>query len=212
MGRAGKWIAAIWFAVFVLGCKSKEQERAELKEEIKRELLAEQQKQQGAQTQAMGEGIQQAIAARVRDKTARRHMTTQAVMNVRKMYDSAISYYESEHSDANGNILPKQFPASVAVTPAKSCCQYPDGKCPVDENVWKNPTWVGLNFSVDDPHYYRYEFQSSGTDAKAKFVALAYGDLDCNGVFSTFERIGSVDSKGDVQTVGGGLYVINDIE
>ena len=41
-----------------------------------------------------------------------------------------------------------------------------------------------------------YEYNSNGlTGADARFTAAAYADLDCDGVFSTFERYGYGDEN-----------------
>jgi hypothetical protein len=126
-------------------------------------------------------------------KYIRRSKSTEATMNVRRLADSAMSYYEEEHADRSGAILSKQFPVSAGPTPAKSCCGHPGNKCPPDADQWtKNPTWNALNFSVDDPHYFRLTFLSSGTGDSATFTARAEGDLDCKGVVSTFERTGRI--------------------
>lgn len=53
--------------------------------------------------------------------------------------------------------------------------------------IWESMTWMALQFSVNNPHYYSYEFTSSGEGEAAKFTARAIGDLDCDGTFSTFE-------------------------
>ena len=134
-------------------------------------------------------------------------------MNIRKLFDSSVSYYEAEHSDKTGAILARQFPASAAVTPATKCCGNTGGKCKPAPTTFQDTggTWSALNFSVDDPFYYSYKYTSSGTDTSSKFSADAYGDLNCNGTYSTFERVGSVDAKFNV-TGGAGLYVVNDIE
>ncbi len=129
---------------------------------------------------------------------ARRSKMVEASMNVRKLADSATSYYEGEHADISGNILPKQFPASIGLTPARSCCEQ-GGKCMPDQTTWNNESWAALNFSVDDPYYFQYEFTSSGTEKNAKFTARAIGDIDCSGRKSVFERSGHVLDDGSVQ-------------
>ena len=49
---------------------------------------------------------------------------------------------------------------------------------------------------MDDPHYYRYEFISSGVSTSAEFTARAQGDLDCDGIESTYEMYGTVGDQG----------------
>jgi len=158
-------------------------------------------------------GILAAVAIPAFMKYIRRSKTTEASMNVRKLFDSSVSYYEAEHADRAGAILAKQFPASVATTPSTKCCTNAGEKCTPDPNLWQDAagTWASLNFSVDDPFYYQYQYDSAGTDTGSSFTARATGDLDCDDIYSTFERIGKVDSQHNV-TGGSGLYVNNDIE
>ncbi len=46
---------------------------------------------------------------------------------------------------------------------------------------------------MKDQHYYLYQFDSTGTLSMARFTASAYGNLDCDSVFSTFQRLGEGD-------------------
>jgi type IV pilus assembly protein PilA len=158
-------------------------------------------------------GILAAVAIPAFMKYIRRSKTTEATMNIRKMYDSSVAYYEAEHSDPSGTILARQFPAPVSIVPTTPCCSGAGGKCVPSAvaSQWKNATWTALNFSVDDPFYFSYLYQSTGTEKASTFQAFAHGDLDCDGVFSTYERSGSVDGNNNV-TGGAGLYVVNDIE
>lgn len=146
-------------------------------------------------------------------KYIRRSKTTEATMNIRKMYDGAVSYYEAEHASSTGAIVAKQFPDTVtAPTPAlTTCCASTGQKCAPSATYWTAQTWQALNFSMDDPHYYSYSFPSSGTGTASIFDATANGDLDCDASYSTFSRHGSVDSTGSV-TGGSGIYSKNDIE
>src|SRR4051794_17918250 len=78
-------------------------------------------------------GILAAVAIPSFMKYIRRSKTTEAAMNIRKLYDSSVAYYESEHAAPNGDILAKQFPkgASVATwVPAQgTCAGSPGQKC-----------------------------------------------------------------------------------
>ena len=146
-------------------------------------------------------------------KYIRRSKTTEALMNIRKLYDSSVSYFSSERSNSTGTILAKQFPAGLAAaSPAKgACCLSTGKKCVPNNALWTNVTWKSLNFSVDDPFYYSYQYSSAGSDTTSTFSADAFGDLNCNSTYSTYERKGSVDSKFNVSG-GAGVYVVNDIE
>ena len=140
-------------------------------------------------------GVLSAVAIPSFMKYIRRSKTTEASMNLRKLYDSSVTYYEAEHADATGNILTKQFPNTKAWTPPQGqCCTETGQKCgpPAHITDWTDPTWQALSFSIRDPHYYSYQYDSDGT----QFTARAVGDLDGDGVRSTFERAGRLDNGG----------------
>jgi hypothetical protein len=129
-------------------------------------------------------------------------------------------------------MLPRQFPPDwfdhdtgqpIIMPPPEffaRCCNFPGGKCPP---VWRWPFppdaiaklhqefFDPLNFSLDEPFSFHYAYRSTGTDRTAQFTAGAFGNLDCDDEWSTYERTGSVDSGFNV-VGGGGLYIHNDIE
>src|SRR5260370_10475509 len=75
-------------------------------------------------------GILAAVAIPAFRKYIRRSKTVEATMNIRKLYDSSVSYYEGEHAAIDGTIVPRQFPISVGPTPAVNfCCGQPGDKC-----------------------------------------------------------------------------------
>jgi type IV pilus assembly protein PilA len=77
------------------------------------------------------------------------------------------------------------MPASVGPTPplGTCCAQDPeDGKCRPDPSYWQHPSWQALQFSIADPSYFSYELINDGTTLELR----AYGDLDCDGEYSTF--------------------------
>jgi type IV pilus assembly protein PilA len=153
-------------------------------------------------------GLLAAVAIPAFIKYIRRAKTAEATMNLRKLFDSSVSYFESESAARSGSIVSKQFPDSTGATPTVgSCCGSPGDKCPspTGEQWTLIPTWAALNFSVEDPFYYSYQYSSAGTDVYSSFTAHAWGDLNCDGTYSQFERVGIVDSARNVQG-GSGLY------
>lgn len=154
-------------------------------------------------------GILAAIAIPAFMKYIRRAKTVEAEMNLRRLYDSTIAYYEGQpKSDQAGNPLPMGMPASTGPSPpANTCCGQPGDKCKPATTIFDDPTWATLNFSVDDPFYYWYVY----TSTPSSFQAIAHGNLDCDTEFSTFMRSGSVAA--DRTLVGSGaLFIKNDIE
>lgn len=85
-----------------------------------------------------------------------------------------------------------KFPVgSVPLTPATDCCKGEGGKCQPDPKAWTAGPWAALEFTIDDPHLFRYSYES--TDGTS-FTATAVGDLDCSGRPQTFTLKGSVEA------------------
>jgi type IV pilus assembly protein PilA len=126
-------------------------------------------------------GILAAIAVPAFMQYIKRAKTAEAEGQVSRIYGAARAYYLA--------VVPMQFPDPVPMTPVESCCAT-GGRCLPNAAIWDTPTWKALYFSVDDPHYYRYAFYSEGVLETAKFLAYAYGDLDCDGILSTFSMYG----------------------
>lgn len=106
------------------------------------------------------------------------------------------------YAEANG-----RFPDSAPLTPAIP----PRGKKEVDPpGTWETPTWKALGFRPAPegaPHAYSFSFESTGD----RFVAQARGDLDGDGVLSTFEIRGRA-TKGEKPAVVPGVYVESELE
>ena len=82
----------------------------------------------------------------------------------------------------------------------------------VDAGTWEDPGWKALGFTAAEAHLnYAYSFISRGSGATAHFTARAVGDLTCDGVMATFERLGRLDRAGTV-TVSAGVYGLNEFE
>lgn len=157
-------------------------------------------------------GILAAVAIPAFVKYTRRSKTSEATMNLRRLYDASLTYYADEHSARGGQIVPRQFPQTVASTPNAPACQNgAEFKIAPDPAHWVSPSWAALQFSIDDPSYFQYDYVAQGIAAEAAFTAGAHGDLDCDGAFSTFERVGSIDAANNLQA-GSSVFVRNGIE
>lgn len=81
------------------------------------------------------------------------------------------------------------FPASSPLTPA----QVPRATLELDPpRTWDHPTWRLLGFGFETPHAYAFQFDSEGGPQGSRFTATAHGDLDGDGVVSTFRTGGAV--------------------
>lgn len=95
---------------------------------------------------------------------------------------------------AAGSPIENAFPESAPWTPATT----PRGELQVDPpGTWDGATWRALDFSFDAAHAYSFSFESSNGEARSSFVARARGDLDGDGVTSSFSISGSVDRGGE---------------
>jgi type IV pilus assembly protein PilA len=164
-------------------------------------------------------GILAAMAIPAFSKYVRRAKTTEAVMNLRKLFDGAVAYYERDYSDRFGRVLPPQFPGvglNYGPVPGiNPCCGQAADKC--DPTIaghresFDFSVWQALNFAVDDPHYYWYHFRSAGTGVGSGFTASSHGNLNCNDAWSTFERVGGVAEDGGVMG-GSGVFSVRPLE
>jgi hypothetical protein len=107
-----------------------------------------------------------------------------------------------EFTEAEGHL-----PASAPMTPHLP----PRGVKAVDPTgTWDIPEWNALRFAAAPegvPHAYSFSLDSHGSGV----VARARGDLDGDGVLSTFELRGSVDGQHHV-TLEPGLHVEEELE
>jgi hypothetical protein len=104
----------------------------------------------------------------------------------------------------------ERFPESAPLTPAAP----PRGKKEVDPpGTWEGPTWKALAFrpaAEGVPHAYAFSFDSP---SGATFVAQSRGDLDGDGLLSTFEIRGDVRRPADQKPgVAPGMYVEAELE
>jgi hypothetical protein len=107
-----------------------------------------------------------------------------------------------EYAEGHG-----RFPDSAPLTPSPP----PRGKKEVDPpGAWDTPAWKALGFRAAPegvPHAYAFAFEGAGTG----FVARARGDLDGDGVLSTFETRGSA-RPGERPQIEPGMYVEAELE
>jgi prepilin-type N-terminal cleavage/methylation domain-containing protein len=155
-------------------------------------------------------GILAAVAIPAMVKYLRRAKTTEAVDKLAFLYRSSSTYATGERV-ARGlgaaSIAP-QFPATAPITPAA----VPAGVRVTDPaGTWDNATWQALDFSIADPHYYCYQYDSTGVGPAARFTARALGDLDGDSTRSTFERAGGLNAQNEMFG-SPGIYMENELE
>jgi type IV pilus assembly protein PilA len=153
-------------------------------------------------------GILAAVAVPAFLKYIKRSKTSEATMQLRKLYDSSATYFATDWADSTGTLVPHQFPVSADMTHGAPALAT---KILTPEDDWAaTSTWTSLNFAVTDPHLYAYQYDSDGTDNDSTFTASAFGDLDGDSTWSTFVRFGTIDNM--EVTGSGGLYIANELE
>jgi hypothetical protein len=91
---------------------------------------------------------------------------------------------------ASGLPTESAYPDSAPFTPATT----PRAELVLDPpGTWDAPTWRALDFAFDAPHAYSFAFESNDTEARSTFTARARGDLDGDGVTSSFSVSGSIE-------------------
>ncbi len=159
-------------------------------------------------------GILAAVAIPAFTRYVKKSRTTEAVGHLNKEWSGSLTYYESDHMATGGVPQPKQFPgpSGVLANSGAQCGCSTGGRCPGGDSVWQtDPVWLALNFSLPDPMNYLPSYNSTGTGAAAQFTAQATGDLNCNSTLSKFQRVGSINSSGDV-TGSYQPYIENELE
>lgn len=120
-----------------------------------------------------------------------------------RMVTSAVGY-------ANGRPQNISFPPSAPLSPA----EVPRGIAAADPpGTWEHLTWKSLEFSFEHPHCFAFKFDSAldPTTGVMRFVATAHGDLDGDGVISTFEVRGERIPGKDARVLPG-MFIDRKVE
>ena len=152
------------------------------------------------------------IAAWTRTRPRPAAKTLQAMDQMNKMWRGSVAYYETDHFNATGQLLPRQFPGPAAALEGNTACGCLRGGCPGGSAIWtSDPVWKALNFSLPEAHDFMPAYEARGVGTNAQFTVSSRGDTNCNGVFAEFSRTGHVDSDGKV--TGSWLPVVrNELE
>ena len=64
--------------------------------------------------------------------------------------------------------------------------------CKPDESQWEKEPWTTFMFGIWFDSHYSYEYRvKEASGPKASFEVFAYGDLDCDGTYSTYHLTGT---------------------
>lgn len=145
-----------------------------------------------------------AVAIPLVSKYLKKSKTSEASLNLRKIYDGEVAYYSEEHTDSSGGLLSKVF---VAFSPEPAI--------PTDNKQtgnWDANGWGIIKFSSESPVMYSYSVEIDGVDLTASFTARAQGDIDGDGATSLFERIGVVNTTSGIVEGGAAIFTLDELE
>jgi type IV pilus assembly protein PilA len=162
-------------------------------------------------------GILAAVAIPAFINYMRRAKTSEATLNIDRIFEGGIAYFEAEHvrRGVAGTILMRCLPPAAGPTPTAdpSAQKYNSSAAAAEFNA--SAAWKALDFSMGDNFYYQYEMVSSdgcGDSATGEtFYARARGDLDDDDLCSLFERAALITPSGTVQG-SSGIYKTNPLE
>jgi type II secretory pathway pseudopilin PulG len=191
-------------------------------------------------------GILAAIAVPALTKYMRRSKTSEARVQIAKLFDAASAYFNEEHVERGEvqvigqgggitTLAPHRCPhqsaqqtgaSQAGITPdlGTNCNLGPGGRCVPAEggggagyyemDLWaNNNVWSGLNFQMEQAHFFHYNFRASNSGTgygTCQFSAQAFGDLDDDAIYSTYERSAAADENG--VNAAAGLYIDQEIE
>ncbi len=125
-------------------------------------------------------------------KYVRHTKTAEAIASVEAIAKGAALYYNSSDSTQPTGTKLEAMRASRHFPPSSR------GSVPFDPtdvqgkryksamNDWLGSPWREIRFSIPQPQFYAYGFETEGAGSTAKGFASAKGDLDGNGVWSVY--------------------------
>ena len=142
-------------------------------------------------------GILAAVAIPAFTRYVKRSKTVEATSNVAAIYQAELAYYQAsvENLGMHG--------ASFVSLPPTPSAPPSSVKYPAAPGVWSR--WAPVGFSIASAHYYQYSVRAD----LESFTVRAIGDLDNDGVQSTFERVGRVEGG---EVFGAPIQIVNELE
>lgn len=117
--------------------------------------------------------------------------TAEVNENVERIFQQLRQHHQSARDKAA-----YRFPAAPATPAHIPCGKRPQG---ADAALWASPGWKAIGFAVTEPARFQYQVLAVGEGPSAGFTIRAHADLDCDGVYSTYERTGQLDGKGTLR-------------
>jgi type II secretory pathway pseudopilin PulG len=131
--------------------------------------------------------------------------TAEAVGSLAAIGQAAAAYYnESDSTQPAG--APESAARAMRHFPPPSRASVPPDLASIrgkryQSNLadWSPSPWRELHFSIPQPQFYAYSFDSTGNGPLGSATATAHGDLNGDGIFSTYFLTITPDAKGTAQ-------------
>ncbi len=139
-------------------------------------------------------GILAAVAIPAFMAYMKKSKTTEASLQLNILGKNAkVGYNESSYF-VNGT--------AVAAPQAGTCCASGaagNNHCPANSQAFATEvTWAALNFEIDEPTLFYYNYTGAGTGNLSTFTATATGDLDCDTTMITYTMAGTATNGNPV--------------
>lgn len=167
-------------------------------------------------------GILAAIAIPAFINYVKRSKTTEASVQIKAMYQGAATYYQGEMAGRAvvmvGTVAQVTRCTVLGGTPTTNIVASMGSQKTVLDWTAQDPAFAAIGFNPADPIYYQYLIAGGDgmcadmTTAPASLYTFrATGDLDDDGVLSTFEINSSVNMEGNLYS-SGGIFIANELE
>ena len=150
----------------------------------------------------------------------RRAKTSEAMGGIPVIFRGVQAYYQTEHTTRSGGIVSANLPVTTPAVPASIASVAGTQYSPVSSD-WDDISWQAVSFSVSSPMRFQFQYcktTSGGAnacvvspDAGTSFEVFARGDLDGDGIPSTFMRAG-IPGVGTDIAGGAGIFMENELD
>lgn len=127
--------------------------------------------------------------------------TAEAAGSVKAIAEAAAAYYDTSDSAQPAGSSPDQAHAMRHFPPSSRAAVPPDladirgRRYQSTLADWSVSPWTDLHFSIPQPQFYSYTFEAQGRGGTAQATVTGHGDLDGDGVVSTYSLTVAPDEK-----------------
>lgn len=146
-------------------------------------------------------GVLSAVGMYALARYVRHSKTAEAIGSLSTLAAQSSAFYEASDATQPVGSTPdnahamRHFPPSSATSVPPTLDDVRGRKYQSATADWGASPWHELQFSIPQPQYYAYSYAAEGSGATAKATASAKGDLDADGILSTYAISVAPDSS-----------------